>query len=56
MEGMKGDEAFYYHHNGEGNLKGMILSHLDDFIFAGTDEFMKEITDKIKEKLDGRIC
>ena len=34
------------------NLKGIILSHVDDFILAGNDNFMKEIMDKIKKKLD----
>ena len=30
----------------------MISSYMGDFIQAGTVEFMKEITEKIKEKLD----
>ena len=29
----------------------MISSHVDDFILAGKHEFMKGITEKVKEKL-----
>ena len=52
MERLQGDEKFYYRHNGEGELEGMIWSHVDDFILASTDKFIGEITEKIKEKLD----
>ena len=30
----------------------MVSSHVDDFILAGTDRFLKEITKKIAEKLE----
>ena len=30
----------------------MISIHVDDFILAGTDKFMKEITSTIEEKLE----
>ena len=49
---LKGDEAFYYRHDVEGNLDGMISSHVDYFILAGTKRFISEIILKIKEKLD----
>ena len=52
MERLQGDEEFYYQHNGEGELEGMIWSHVDDFILARTAEFMEEITEKVKKKLD----
>ena len=48
---MQGDEAFYYRHNGEGELEGMIWSHVDDFILVRIAEFMEEITQKVKKKL-----
>ena len=51
-ERLKGDEAYYYPHDKDGNLEGIISCHVDDFILAGRSEFMKEITDKIKEKFD----
>ena len=41
---LDGDEAFYYRHDKDGNLDGMISSHVDDFILAGTDEFLDEIS------------
>ena len=52
MEILQGDEAFYYRHNGEGDLERMISSHVDDFILARTTELMEQITEKVKEKLD----
>ena len=52
MERLQGDEKFYYRHNGEGELEGMIWSYVDDFILACTAEFMEEITEKVKKKLD----
>ena len=48
----KVDEVFYYHQNEEGNLDGMVSSHVDDFILAGTEKFIEEITLKNKEKLE----
>merc|ERR1712002_185008 len=48
---LDGDEAFYFRHDEEGNLEGMVSSHVDDFISAGTDRFLEEIT-KIAEKLE----
>ena len=36
---LDGDEAFYFRHDENGNLEGMISSHVDDFILAGTEKF-----------------
>ena len=52
MKRLPGDEAFYYCHDDKGVLEGMISSHVDDFILAGKDEFINEITEKVKKKLD----
>ena len=49
---LDGDEAFYYRHDKNGNLDGMISSHVDDFILAGSDAFLEEKTRKIVEKLE----
>ena len=49
---LDGDKVFYFRHDEEGNLEGMVSSHVDDFILAGTDKFLEEITRKIAEKLD----
>ena len=49
---MDGDEAFYFRHDENGNLEGMVSSHVDDFILAGTDKFLDEITSKIAQKLE----
>ena len=49
---LDGDEAFYFRHDKNGNLDGMVSSHVDDFILAGSDRFLEEITRKIAEKLE----
>ena len=49
---LDGDEVFYFRHDKNGNLDGMVSSHVDDFILAGSDIFLEEITRKIAEKLE----
>ena len=41
-----------FRHDESGNLDGIVSSHVDDFILAGTEKFMKEITSKITQKLE----
>ena len=43
---IEGDEAFYYLRE-NGQLKGMILTHVDDFIIAGTKNFVDEVIQKV---------
>ncbi len=38
---LDGDEGFYFRHNEDGNLEGMVLSHVDDFILAGIEKFLE---------------
>ena len=52
MKRLDGDEAFYYKHDKERKLEGMISSHVDDFNLAGTKCFINDVTEKIKEALD----
>ena len=49
---LDGDEVFYFRHDKDGNLDGMVSSHVDDFILARSDRFLEEITRKIAEKLE----
>ena len=49
---LDGDEAFYFRHDENGNLEGMVSSHVDDFILAGTEKFLEEIMSKIAQKLE----
>ena len=49
---LDGDEAFNFRHDENGNLEGMISSHVDNFILAGREKFLKEITSKIAQKLE----
>ena len=46
----KGDEAYYYKHDGE-NLKGMVLSHVDDFLLSGDSNFITETIDIVTAEL-----
>ena len=49
---LDGDERGNYRYDENGNLDGMVSSHVDDFILAGSDAFLKKITWKITEKLE----
>ena len=46
---MEGDEAFYFLHE-EGNLKGAVLTHVDDNII-GIDIIMEMILDNVDREL-----
>ena len=47
---MEGDKAFYnLHRNGE--LMGAVITHVDDFILAGTEDFIKEVLETISREL-----
>ncbi len=37
---LDGDEAVYYKLNEEGNLEGMVSTHVDDFDVAGRKKFV----------------
>ena len=43
---MDGDDAFYYLHQ-YGELQGVILTHMDDFLLAGTGAFIQIILNRI---------
>ena len=47
---MEGDEAFYYlHRNGE--VIGAVITHVDDFTLAGTEDFIKEVLETVSREL-----
>ena len=50
MKVMEGDEAFYYLHE-EGVLKGMVITHVDDFTLAGTADFIKKVLEMVEKEL-----
>ena len=50
LKTLPGDEAFYYK-NIDGNLIGMIITHVDDFQIAGTEDFIKNILKKLHSSL-----
>ena len=39
---LDGDEVFYFRHDENGNLEGMVSSHVYDFILARTDNFWRK--------------
>merc|ERR1712112_631426 len=49
LKTLPGDDAVYYEHK-DGELKGLILSHVDDFTIAGRPEFVDRIVTGIKGK------
>merc|ERR1712240_535586 len=49
LKTLPGDDAVYYEHK-NGQLMGLILSHVDDFTIAGTLEFVKRIVIGIQER------
>ena len=49
---LDGDETVYYKLSKEGNLKGMVSTHVDDFDLAGRKRFVNKITEEIGKALD----
>ena len=49
---LDGDEAVYYKLNEEGNLEGMVSTHVDDFDVAGRKKFVEMLTKEISKVLD----
>ena len=47
---LSGDEAFYYRREND-SLVGCVLTHVDDFFIAGTDQFIESLTNRIKNNL-----
>ena len=47
---MEGDEAFYYFHDGI-ELKGLVLTHVDNFTIAEKAEFVEKIIQKVEAEL-----
>merc|ERR1712115_637982 len=45
---LPGEDAVYYQHI-NGNLIGMLLSHVDDFTITGTNEFVNRIVEGLKK-------
>jgi len=47
---MDGDEAFYFLHE-DGHLQGAVLTHVDDFSLAGTDDFVEKVIRQVEQQL-----
>ena len=46
------EEALYYKHNKNGDLEGMVSTHVDDFSLAGSKSFLDAVTEEIGKTLD----
>ena len=49
------DEAVYYKLSKEGNLEGMVSTHVDDFDVAGRKKFVEMLTKEISKVLEVSI-
>ena len=47
---MEGDKDFYYLHQ-DGELIGVVITHVDNFTLAGTEEFIKKVLETISREL-----
>ena len=50
-ESVIGDECLYRKVDKEGNLIGLVIIHVDDFVYNGTAEFVKQIEDLVHKEL-----
>ena len=50
-ESVVGDECLYRKVDKDGNLIGLCIIHVDDFVYNGTAEFIKEIEDLVHKEL-----
>ena len=46
------DNAFFYKHDENGLLEGILLSHVDDFLIAGNNMFLKQIRLDLENRFD----
>ena len=52
LKRLEGDEAVYYKYDENGNLDGMVSTHVDDFNLAGSKSFVTMVTERIRTALD----
>ena len=50
MKSVSGDDAVFSKHDTEGNLTGMCILHVDDFLVGGTEAFEKLLNLKLKRR------
>ena len=44
------DKAVYYYFDKQGNLLGLIITHIDDFLFCGTPQFHEQVIQKVIDR------
>ena len=51
FKNLVGDECYYQKYDKEGKLIGMLLTRIDDFIYNGNEEFVKQVEELFKKEL-----
>ena len=46
-----GDECLYRKTNEAGKLIGLVIIHVDDFVYSGTDQFVQDLKNMVKSQL-----
>ena len=46
------DEAFFYKRDQNNKLIGMIILHVDDFLIAGNEQFLRETKEQLSERFE----
>ena len=44
------DEAMYMWHTDNCDLEGFIVTHVDDFVYGGTDQWLEKVIDKVTDR------
>ena len=44
------DKAVFYYKNEKGEIIGMCVTHIDDFLYCGTPQFHEEVIQKVKDR------
>ena len=52
MQMADNDEALFYHHDKNGNLDGLLILHVDDFLVAGSESFLTNLPNHLMKRFD----
>ena len=52
LKKLERDKAMYFKINEDGNLEGLVSTHVDDFNLAGSEKFLLTVTEEIRKVLD----
>ena len=52
MQMADNDEALFYHHDKNGNLDGLLILHVDDFLVSGSESFLTNLPNHLMKRFD----